>query len=338
MTAFDLIKQNALNYSLIPIPIKELLFMEVTPCDFFVINKGEYELALQQTTVITRETLKNLIANGNLVVYIRESDRSRIISHHQNNLQKISRSLSLGNPNSNAKKMMNLLTLNLEYLYLDPNNDETLNLQFQNLTNLASFLYNNLKMHTSFYNDYLSQNHHFVYAQPLISSLFVIGILKQTNYFSKRESEMLFISSSLKDIGMSVIPIEKYEKKELSLEDKILFQSHPSYSVQILKGRVPLSSRYLHIIENHHSFSLLGNNKTNFLKEQKSGNTSDISGAELMIITAMDVVAAMITGRPYTPPTKLYDALELVKGLIAENYPQEFKLIVRYFKNFFFSN
>jgi HD-GYP domain-containing protein (c-di-GMP phosphodiesterase class II) len=54
-----------------------------------------------------------------------------------------------------------------------------------------------------------------------------------------------------------------------------------------------------------------------------------------MMISVMDTVAAMITDRPFRKAESLYKSLDLIRLLIGEQYPQEFKLIVFYFKNFF---
>jgi HD-GYP domain-containing protein (c-di-GMP phosphodiesterase class II) len=49
----------------------------------------------------------------------------------------------------------------------------------------------------------------------------------------------------------------------------------------------------------------------------------------------MDIIAAIISERPYRKPGKLFDALELTKKMVGNQYPQEFKLIVFFFKTFF---
>jgi HD-GYP domain-containing protein (c-di-GMP phosphodiesterase class II) len=56
-----------------------------------------------------------------------------------------------------------------------------------------------------------------------------------------------------------------------------------------------------------------------------------------MLVTVMDVISAMISGRPYRKASSLYESLDLIKLLIADQYPQEFKLIVTYFRSFFFN-
>ena len=69
--------------------------------------------------------------------------------------------------------------------------------------------------------------------------------------------------------------------------------------------------------------------------KQEEKQQGIIFGFETIAITVLDIIAAMITGRPYQEPTNLFDALELTKSLIVDDYPQEFKLIVNYFKQFF---
>ena len=133
---------------------------------------------------------------------------------------------------------------------------------------------------------------------------------------------------------MSAIPAEKYDQDNLTDKEKEVLSAHATNSVQILKGRLPLSPNHLSIIEHHHTFSLLSNKlQLNLKEKQKDGEL--IAGFETMLVTVMDIISAMITGRPFRKPTKIFEALDLVKILIADQYPQEFRLVVSYFKNFF---
>jgi HD-GYP domain-containing protein (c-di-GMP phosphodiesterase class II) len=54
-----------------------------------------------------------------------------------------------------------------------------------------------------------------------------------------------------------------------------------------------------------------------------------------MMISVMDTVAAMTTDRPFRKAESLFKSLDLIRLLIGDKYPQEFKLIVFYFRNFF---
>jgi len=58
-------------------------------------------------------------------------------------------------------------------------------------------------------------------------------------------------------------------------------------------------------------------------------------GFETMIVSVMDIIAAMITERPYRPSVPIFESLELIKVLIIDEFPHEFRIIVGYFRNFF---
>ena len=126
---------------------------------------------------------------------------------------------------------------------------------------------------------------------------------------------------------MSAIPTPKYDSIQLSDEDKILLLKHPAHSVTILAGRLNLRPTYLKIIENHHLFTLLQN---------RINPAEDIlSGFETMMVSITDVIAAMVSERPYRPSLPVFRSLEYVKLLIADQYPSEFRLLVSYFKQFY---
>ena len=337
MSAFDALKQNSLSFQLLPISIRELFFLQETPCDIFGMADGLYKLILREKSYINSQVLKDLIAREHSVVFVHQERRYELIELQQNNLRTVTRSLSIGDPIEKGRKQLGLLTLNMSYLYEDPTNDETLKLQLQSVKNLCSFLYERPECHEKLYADYLKQKHHFIFAQPLLSSLFLVGVLKLSHIYSYKEVESLFITSYFKDIGMSVIPTEKYDQQTLSEDERQLLSSHPRTSVQILQGRIQLSPAHFAIMENHHLFSLLKKDlhipDTSKLDEKSARM---ISGFETMIVSVTDVIAAMITPRPYREATSLFDALELTKILISDDYPGEFKLIVNYFKSMFF--
>jgi hypothetical protein len=152
--------------------------------------------------------------------------------------------------------------------------------------------------------------------------------------------EMLFLTSYLKDIGMSSIPTEKYDDDNLSNEDKNKLVNHAENSVDILDGRVPLSPAHLEIIKNHHAFSLLSKELNHDIQPDPmtiSDGELDrpvLVGSETVLICAMDIIAAMVTPRPWRDAEKLFTALDLVRVLISDDFMQEFKTIVSYFKGF----
>jgi HD-GYP domain-containing protein (c-di-GMP phosphodiesterase class II) len=335
MNAFTALEQNALSFKLKPISVRELFFLGDTPCDIYGVVNGLYKIILKEGSYLDNKVLKDLIEQGHAISYVLHEARLNIIAKQQDNLRQVTRSLSIGDALEKGKKQLALISINMRYLYEDPTNDDTLSLQFQSVKNLASFLFDRPELYSPLYYAYIKQKHHYIFAQPLLSSLFLLGCLKQSRLYSQKEIENLFITSFFKDIGMSAIPTQKYDEEELSDEDKILLAKHAELSVQILNGRVQISPTHLKIIENHHTFSLLSKN---YKMDNLETDTSDkvISGFETMIISVMDIISAMIAERPYREATTLFDSLELVKILIADQYPQEFKLVVNYFKNFFF--
>jgi len=325
MTAIDLLEKTYLHFKLSKIHTRELFYLEQVPFPLYSLKEDLFHVVLHPHTPVTKELLKGLLEKKDLALYIHIDNHVKLRAMQQDNLRKVSRSLSIGEPLSRGRKQLNLMTLNMMYLYQDPTSDEVLNLQYQASKNLSSFLIENQDILPKLFTEYIKSNHHYIYAQPIVSSLFLIGILKYSHRFSNKEIETLFITSLFKDIGMSALSEEKYNKKELARKDKELLSTHPYLSSNILAGRIPLGPSYLKIIERHH--------------EQDEHSTDEkgvaLFGVETHLIRIMDIIAAMITGRPYCEPCNIFEALELTKNQISDKYPQEFKTIVNYFKNFF---
>lgn len=264
-------------------------------------------------------------------LFVMEDDRNLLKIAQQENLTTVTRSLSIGNSLEKARLQTNLLTLNMGYLYEDPTDDNLLNLQVQSAKNLATFLFNKPQIHEALFNEFVKQGHHYIFAQPFLSTLFLLGVMKNSRLYIDKDIELFFLTSYFKDIGMSAIPVEKYNNENLTDDDKLLLASHPQLSVNILKGRVPLPPNHLKIIENHHIYSTL----TNQMNLSSKDDPTNVFGFETMMISVMDTVAAMTTDRPFRKAESLFKSLDLIRLLIGDQYPQEFKLIVHYFKNFF---
>lgn len=331
MNAHDLFKQSHLALTLVPFTIRELFFLQSCPCDIYTFENGIFTEILRKGAYLEAKTLKELIQKGHTKVFTHESQRGNLIEIQQNNLRQVTRSFSMGNPIDNCKRQLNLLSINLRYLFEDPTNDETLNLQYQSLKILFTFLFENPRKHEQIYHEFIRQGHHYIFTQPFISSLFLLGILKQSHAYSEKDIEQLFLTSYFKDVGMSAIPVEKYDLEELTEHDKYILAQHAKLSVQILQGRLQIPPSHFHIIESHHSFSSLRLGMENPPKE----NDLLVSGFETMMVNICDIVAAAISPRPYREPDTLFHALDLVKILMSSQYPDEFKLIVTYFRNFF---
>lgn len=329
---FKILEHNRLTYQLAPFSARQLLFLERSPVDIFGMSKGIFDIVVRRDEEVSKDLIRDLIEQNLVQIFIKQDEVSKLIQMQQSNLRKVTRSLSVGSPLKNGKLQMNLMTIHLEFLYQRPTDDEALSLQYQCAKNLASFLLANQDLHVSLYKDYQAQKHHFIYAQPMISSLLLLGVLGMAKSHNPREIEQLFITSYLKDIGMSSIPAEKYNQKELSDHEKKIFNNHPRQSLSILTGRTPLSSTHLKIIENHHIFSRLQDKTSPLIDLNHSGQL--LYGTETVMVSVMDIVAAMSTGRPFRPATSLFDALDYIRLLMADDYSQEFRHIVKYFKKF----
>lgn len=328
MEAFTTIYQNDLNFKLNPISIRDIIFIDKSPCDLYGSFKGLYRVLIAKDTLISTDKVRELILENHITLYLTDEGKENLIDFQRLNLIEITRSLSVGNSFEKIKRHLNLLTLHFSFLYEDPSNDDILQLQIQSAQNLCRFLIDDNSMLPELYKSYSKQGHNFLYSQPLLSSLLLLNILKTSHMFGEKEIESLFISSYFKDIGMTSIPKEKIIDSNLTQNDINMFNLHPEQSVNILSGRINLGPSYLKIIENHHPF------QTGLIGKKQIEQDYSI-GTETILIAVLDIIVAMTSKRPYRNQVDLYQALGLVKQLIANEYSQEFKLLIHFFKKFF---
>jgi HD-GYP domain-containing protein (c-di-GMP phosphodiesterase class II) len=329
MEPYYAVTQNAVGQELSAISHRELLFLKEVPCDIYSYHQRLFKIVFPKYSQLDKQTLQKLNEAGLHRFYVIQKDKDKIIQIVQNELVNVTRSLSIGDPFEKGRQKINLLSLNMYHLYQNPTDDDRLDLQFKCARNLCVFLYENHRLIRQLFQDYIEQKHYYIFAQPLLSSIFLLGLLRQNRLLGDKEVETLFLTSYFKDIGMSAIPVEKYDQEELSEDDKRLLLRHPRHSIEILMKRVPLRPSSFKIIEHHHVFSGL---------THQVGRTDEdqmLFGFETMIVSVMDIISAMISERPYRPATNLFDALNLVKIIIADTFPSEFKLLVNYFRQFF---
>ncbi|MGK0368022.1 MAG: hypothetical protein ACI9QD_001162 [Thermoproteota archaeon] len=333
--ALSNLNQNLIGINFRPISIKELVLIPMAFGDIYRFDGGLFQITIRKDTEIKKDLLKNLLERGYEVLFLESIDYNSVKDFIQDKLIKTTRSLSIGNPLANGNRQVSLLSLNLQSLYAEPLKDETLEIQFNGTKNLGIFLLENKVINPSLYQNLKKLNHHFVITQPLLSSLLTIGFLQYLKTFKDKELENLFLTSMLKDIGMSFIPNDKYDKRLLSTDEKQLFKDHTLSSKKILEDRVPLNKNCLDIIENHH---FLNDQITLIRAGQKvclDSNPEIITGLETLIISVMDIIVAMTEERPYVKKSNLFNALELCKKLMEDDYPHEFRALVVYLKKFF---
>lgn len=327
-------EHHKLTLKLFPILVAELFLARKLQHPVYIYRDGSFLVAISEGSVPSKEQINNLIKNFHKEVYVYKDDQAQIKKNLESALTKITRSLSVGDPLDNGTKHLKLLTLNLGGLYQNPHSDELLMLQFQSSQNLTKFLMENKRHQPQLYQRLTKESFHFTLSQPMLSSVLLLSFLQSIHLFHDKEVENLFLTSYLKDIGVSMIPDAKYDQKILSPKDKELFANHADFSFDLLEGRIPLTKSYLHIIKNHHFL----NDRVKALvdKDHQSQLESDmVMGIESTLVAVFDIIVAMTHERPYRKEHSLYQSLEVVKKMMADDYPQEFKALVVFLKQFF---
>lgn len=328
------VEQHRLSLKLKSILVGELYLAKRLKHSVFIFKNGLFHPVIQEGSVPTKDQINALIKNNLREVYVFPDDIEDIKKNLESALTKVTRSLSVGDPLENGTKDLKLLSLNLGGLYENPHNDELLMLQFQSTQNLSKFLLENRKLQPFFYQNLVRENFHFTLSQPMLSSMLMLSFLQSIHLFHDKEVENLFLASYLKDIGIAMIPDDKYDLKTLTTRDQELFANHADFSFDLLEGRIPLSKNYLTIIKHHHFL----NDKMKELlsKDRKKKTEPDlIFGIESTLVAVFDILVAMTSERPYRKGMSLYHSLELIKKMMADDYPQEFRALVVFLKQFY---
>lgn len=327
------VKQSSLSLNLKPLFVGQLSIIEALRDSAYGYIDGVFKEVIRPNETITNDFIRKYASETSKEIFVSEKDYKEINEYLKNELMKITRSLSIGDPLKNTTRHVNFLSLQMANLYLDPFDDELLNNQFQSSKNLSSILLNNKGLSKQLYQNILKQGHHYTISQPLLSSIMLLGYFQTIGLFSEKEVQTLFLTSYFKDIGMSFIPREKFELMHLSEFDKKIFSEHAENSMKILQGRIPLGQNQLEIIKNHHFLNY--KIQSLVLKQESIENADFIHGVESTILSATDILVAMTTYRPYREPQSLFQALELLKKVLADEYPQEFKNLVNFLRQFF---
>jgi HD-GYP domain-containing protein (c-di-GMP phosphodiesterase class II) len=325
--------RHTLGLKLKSVLVGELFLISKLTHPVYVFKDELFSVVIPSGSSPSKEQINLLIKNKQREVFLRQEDFEQIKKGLETALIKANRSLSVGDPLQNGSKNIKLLSLNMTNLYQNPHNDELLMLQFQSSQNLSNFLLENKKHQSDLYHNFSKENFHYTIAQPMLSSILLLSFLQSTHLFHKKEIESLFLTSYFKDFGLSIIPEEKYDLKTLSPKDKEILSDHSEFSLNLLDGRIPLSKSYLNIIKEHHF--LHDKMKTLINPHESTDHSSDIlMGIETILVAVFDILVATINDRPYRKKWTTYQALELIKRLMADDYPQEFKALVIFLKQF----
>ncbi|MFA5583078.1 MAG: hypothetical protein WDA09_02595 [Bacteriovoracaceae bacterium] len=327
-------QHHKLGLKLRPILVGELYLAKRVLQPVYIYKDFHFCEVLAAGGVPSKDLINLLIRNSHREVYVSSDDVDQIRKNLEQALIKVTRSLSVGDPLENGQKDIKLLSLNLGGLYQNPHNDELLMLQFQSTQNLGKFLLDNKKLHSSYFHNLTKESFHFTLSQPMLSSLMLLSYLQTIHLFHDKEIENLFLASYLKDIGLSIIPEDKYDQMNLTDQDQKLFADHSQFSFDLLEGRIPLSKNYLTIIKSHH---FLNHRLLEIINKAPRAtiNNSMVHGIESILVGVFDMFVAMTSDRPYRKGMTPFQSLELIKKLMADDYPQEFRALVIFIKQFY---
>ena len=327
------LEKHRLALQLRPIFVGQLSITDALRKSAYAFTEGAFVRVLLPNEGITPDFIRRYARDTSTEIYIHDEDHKELNSLLSEKLVRLTRSLSIGDPQKNGAKHAHMLSLQMANLYNDPFNDELLSSQFQSGQNLSNLLLNNREIHRSVFHNVTKQGHHYTIAQPLLSSILLLSFIQTTGLFSEKETQSLFMTSYFKDIGMSFVPREKFELSHLNEFDRKIFSDHSENSMKILNGRVPLAAHQLELIKNHHYL----NYKIQALAANVKYTPQEdlVTGLESAMLSALDILVAMTSERPYRKPISLFHALELLKLVLSDEHPQEFKSLVIFLKQFF---
>lgn len=326
------IQMSRLSLKLKPVFIGQLLSIPVLKHPAFAFKDHKFEVAIKADIGVTSDFVGRYAKTSGTEIFVHKEDFETINNNIKVELTRLTRSLSIGDPTKNAIKHSNFLSMQMDNLYKDPFNDELLSTQFQNTKNLGTLLLKNKDIHRGLFRNIKKGHYHYTLTQPLLSSVLLLSFIQSLKLFDEKEMEALFLTSYFKDIGMSFIPREKFELSHLTDFDKSLFSNHADNSMKILDGRVPFNQTQLNLIQNHHFL----NYKIQSLAAGKTPQLIPdmITGIESTLLSSIDIFIAMTSKRPYRNGVSSFQALELLKHVVSDEYPHEFKAMVLFIKNF----
>lgn len=325
--------QNRLGLELAPVFVAQLGLLESLNSPAYAYQNGVFKTVLSPGEGITDDFIREYAQDISREIFISHEDLFDLQEKLGDHITRLARSMSSGDAMKNSIRQSNLLSLQMNNLYQDPFDDGLLNAQVQNSKNFGSMLMNNKNIHRSLYQNIKKQGHHYTIKQPLLSSVLLLSFAQHGQFFTEKEIQGLFLASYFKDIGMSYIPREKFESAKLSEEDKMLFADHAENSMKILKGRAGLSNNQLNMIEHHHFLNYLVQAKVQNIEIKPSD--LPLYGIESVLMSSMDILVAMTSDRPYRPSVSIFVALEFLKKTMGDQFPQEFRQLVYFLRQFF---
>ncbi len=324
---------HQIGLKLVPVSIQQLLIMERPKGQIFINNDGAYKAISDAESLVKPIELEQLYKKGYNQFFITEEDFSQLKNLMFQSLQEATRKLSVGDALESGANYLNILMQNISILYEDYHNQKLLSLIYQTVPSFTIYLQSNKKIISDLYKSACNARTHYLFKQPIQSSLFLTAFITQYNIFSPRETQDLFLISVLKDLGMCFLPREAWDKKDLDSYQQEALNKHTLNSVQLLKDRIPIHHSGLHIIEHHHFHN---DTVRKFLKEQKvEQDQTLVHGIETTITALADVVTAMHSPRPYRKPYTIDVIKKITHLILKDNYVEEDKMLIKFIDHFF---
>lgn len=321
------------SLDLIPVNIEQLLSLDRAKGAIYINNNGVFRPIINAMTVLKPIEIEQHYKRGNTLFYVSEDDFKQIKNLLFLKLQETTRRLSVGDALDSGKNYLSCLLQNISALYEDYHNQNLLSLIYQTAPSFTSYLQSNKKIITDLYLFVCKERVHYLFKQPVLSSLFLTSFIIKYNIFSAREIQDLFIISLLKDLGMSFLPRDAWDKKNLDSYHQEALNKHSQNSVQLLKDRIPIHSSGLHIIEHHHFHN---DTVRKYLKEQKIEQDPNlVHGIETTITAMADLICAMYSPRPYRKAYSLDTIKKITHLVLRDLYPEEDKLLIKFVDHFF---
>lgn len=300
------------------VSLKEILFFTHSPCNFFT-EKNLFTPCISQGQKISKNFFVQLASQKNLDLLWRKDDSNNFNLFIKKEIIEICKKFSHGSPIHNGLRLLNLCLLHQKSVYKDPFNKETLQ-EYHQITKLISEVFNNSQKYIpEIFQKFTKIDHYYLHSQPIKATLIFSHLLEESKVFEKKFNQSLFITSLLKDIGMSLVDKNVLDSKTLGEKQKLEIHNHSHFSYLLCKDGLHLSTTQLNLIKHHHD-----------IKSEKI-----LFGPELIFLHFSDVLSAMISDRPYRPKNSLYKALELIKISTPASNKEEFKFLVNFSTKFF---
>lgn len=324
---------HQVGLNLVPISVQQLLVLERPKNPIYIKTNGVYKAIFEEQAVIKPVEIEQYYKKNQTQFYATEVDFAQIKTLMFQRLQDHTRKLSVGDALESGTNYLNTLLQNLSLLYEDYHNQNLLSLIYQTVPSFTIYLQSNKKLISELYQSVNNERAHYLFKQPILSSLFLTAFITQYNIFSAREVQDLFLISLLKDLGMCFLPRDAWDKRELDSYQQEALNKHALNSVQLLKDRIPIHHSGLHIIEHHHFHN---DTVRKYLIDQKiEQDPTLVHGIETTITAMSDLVCAMSSPRPYREVYSSEVIKKITHLILKENYSEEDKLLSKFIDHFF---